>query len=288
MQSVAKSNDGSNIYKLSDHANGDQNTSSDRSDDSTKKPAATELTGKEPSGGGGDTEPPGTSGEEGARVTDRPASADDALAWLKIIQNATADLTADVPKRNNARIPTNDGASFGRNPSPTQGRPAASPRRKPAAVDPPHDDYSDERRLAQRFAYRNAAPSQSPQTLTKSAMPYVAATGVLAFLAGSAVVYFLMDSTPSDVAERPAPPVVETRTEAPLARIDQTSAKKGRFQQPASSAVSGDSPASSWSKAGAAQETRPAEPAASSGDRQGQPWSDTVEAFKQFVRPEQK
>ena len=50
MQSVVKLSEASNIYKLSDHANGDQDASSDHSDDIRKKPAAAVLSNKEPRG----------------------------------------------------------------------------------------------------------------------------------------------------------------------------------------------------------------------------------------------
>jgi hypothetical protein len=122
------------------------------------------------------------------------------------------------------------------------------------------------------------------QTLRAAAMPYVAATAVFAFLAGSAAVYFLMGSSSPDVKARAVAPAPETQIEAPLARADHPSPKKGGFQRTASPAVSADSAAFPGSKSDE-QGAKPAEPVAPA---QPQTWSDTVQTFKQFVRPEQK
>ena len=201
MQSVAKRNDGSNIYKLSDHANGDQDTSSDQADDITKKPAATVLN-KEPLGLGNLTSLEPAGDEKGAAhepAAAAPSSADDALAWLKIIQNATADLTADIQTSKGdafARPMSDDDAPFGRNSPPSSASFAGNPKQKPGLKDKRHDDYTDERELAHRLSYSNAEPWQvPPHTLRAAAMPYLLATGVLAFLAGSAAVSLLMESS---------------------------------------------------------------------------------------------
>ena len=293
MQSVAKRSEGSNIYKLSDHANGDQDASPDHSDDITKKPAAAVLSNKDPLGFG-DSKSLEAS-DAGKDTADEPAaaapsSADDALAWLKIIQNATADLTADIrtPKGDSfAHSFADEEAPFGHDPSPSSASFGGNVRQSQGFKDDTrHEDYSDERQLAQRLSYRYADKrSAPPQTLGAAVMPYVAATGVLAFLAGSAAVYFLMGSSSADVKARVAP-ADEAPFEAPLARPDQSGTKKGGFQRAAASGVSGDNAAFAGAKA-AEQAARPAESGAPA-EHQVQTWSDTVQTFKQFVRPEQK
>ena len=95
MQSVVKLSEASNIYKLSDHANGEEDASSHHSDDMQKNPAAAALSNKD----GGTFGSLEVSDEKPAAEkpgADSQSSADDALAWLKIIQNVTADLTADL------------------------------------------------------------------------------------------------------------------------------------------------------------------------------------------------
>jgi hypothetical protein len=262
MQSAAKRNDGSNIYKLSD-----QDASFDHPDDITKKPAAAGLSDAKSAAGG--------------PAAAAPSSADDALAWLKIIQNATADLTADIRLSKGdafARSFADEEAPFGRNPPPS---PASFAGRKASLNDTRLDDCGDERELAHKLSYRTAEPWQVPsQTLRAAAMPYVAATAVLAFLAGSAAVYFLMGSSSPDVKTRAIAPA-ETQIEAPPVRSDQPSSKKGGFQRTVSpvSANSAAFPALKSNEQGA----KPAEPVAPA---QSQTWSDTVQTFKQFVRPE--
>ncbi len=291
MQSVAKRSEGTNIYKLSNHANGDQDASPDHPDDITKKPAATALSDKEPLGFGDSKSPEASDAPKdaaGEPAASAASSADDALAWLKIIQNATADLTADIrePKGDAfARSFADEEAPFGHDPLPSSANFAGNLRRNPGFKDE-HEDYGDERQLAQRLSYRYAEKrSAPPQTLGAAVMPYVAATGVLAFLAGSAAVYFLMGSSSPDVKARVAP-ADEAQFEAPMARPDLPGTKKGGFQRAAAFGVSGDNAAFAGSKA-EEQGARPAEPAVSA-EHPGQTWSDTVQTFKQFVRPEQK
>ena len=242
MQSAAKRSDGSNIYKLSDHANGDQDASFDHTDDITKKPAVAGLSYKEPLASASSKSPEAPDAGKSAAgepATAAPSSPDDALAWLRIIQNATADIRASKGDAS-ARSFADEEAPFGRNPPPSPGNFAGPSRRKPSLDDTRLDDYGDERELAQRLSYRTAEAWQVPsQTLRAAAMPYVAATAVLAFLAGSAAVYFLMGSSSPDVKARAAVPAAETQIEAPLARADQPSPKKGGLQRTATPAVSG-------------------------------------------------
>ena len=294
MQSVVKLSEASNIYKLSDLADGDQDAGTDHSGDISKKPAATVPSNKEPVAFGNAKSLEASGAEKDTAdepAAPAPSSADDALAWLKIIQNATADLTADIRDKNGedlARSLADDPAPFLRKPSASSAGFAGNVRRNPGFNDGNrHEDYSDERELAQKLSYRYAQPrSAPPQTLGAAVMPYVAATGVFAFLAGSAAVYFLMGSSSSDVKARVAAPVAETQVEAPLAHTDQASPKKSSIQRPASPAALSDS-ASFWGSKGEAQGAKPAGPAAPA-ERQPETWSDTVQTFKQFVRPEQK
>jgi len=280
MQSVVKLSDASNIYKLSDRANTDQDISSDHSDEIRKTPAVAVLGNK-------DSGPFGHSNSLEA-ADETPAAekpADDALAWLKIIQNATGDLTADLP----ASKRDDFGHSFADEPSsfehtPPSGLLAPVRRREGFNEENPHEDYENERQLAQRLSYRYAEPRQAPpQTLGAALLPYVAATAVLAFLAGSAAVYFLMGASSEDVKVRAVAPAPEPQIEAPPMRAEQAAPKKGSFQRPV---ASGDNITFSGSKAGELN-ARPGDSEASV-ERQPQKWSDTVETFKQFVRPEQK
>ena len=215
-----------------------------------------------------------------------PASADDALAWLKIIQSATADLTADARASKGdgfARSFADETESFEYD-SPSA---AGSARRSAAFEENRHDDYSDERKLAQKLSYRYAErPSAPPQTLAAAVMPYVAATGVFAFIAGSAAVYFLSGPSPVDVKARAAAPAAEIQVEAPMTQLGQPGARKGGLQRTPSQAASGDS-AAFWGSKTEEQAPKAADPA-TPAERRLQTWSDTVETFKQFVRPEQK
>ncbi len=285
MQSVVKLSDVGNVYKLSDHANADQDASSDHSDDLRKTPAAAVL-GKKDGGAFGDSNSLEVFDEKPAAGKPAVASqsgADDALAWLKIIQNATGELTADLPPSRGGDY----GHSFADEASSFEHTPPQINRGSVRHGDgfnkeSRHEDYENERQLAQKLSYRYAEPRQAPpQTLGAALLPYVAATGVLAFLAGSAAVYFLMGSSSSDVKTRAEASAPDTQIEAPPMRVDLSGPKKGSFQRAGASGVSGDS--ATGSKAGELV-AKPAESEAS-GERQPQKWSDTVETFKQFVRP---
>ncbi len=287
MQSVVKLSEASNIYKLSEHANGEEDASSHQLDDTQKNPAAAVL-GNKDGGAFGSLE---VSDEKPAAEkpgADSQSSADDALAWLKIIQNATVDLTADLraSKGDEFGHAFADGTSSFEHTPPS--RNSGSVRRgEDVSQENRHEDYENERQLAQKLSYRYAEPRQAPpETLGAAVLPYVAATGVLAFLAGSAAVYFLMGSSSADVKAGAVAPVPETQIEAPLLHGDQPVPRKGSFQRAAASGVSSDSTTFSGSKAGEPG-AKPVEFGAPV-EHQPQKWSDTVETFKQFVRPEQK
>jgi hypothetical protein len=286
MQSVVKLSDVGNIYKLSDHTNADQDASSDHSDGIQKKPAAAVL-GNKDGGAFGNSESLVVSDEKSAAekpAVDSQSGADDALAWLKIIQNATGELTADLHASKGDDF-GDETSSFEHTPSSRNLGPVR--RREGFNEESRHEDYENERQLAQKLSYRYAEPPQAPpQTLGAAVLPYVAATGVLAFLAGSAAVYFLMGSSSADVKARAVAPAPETQIEAPLVHVEQPVPRKGSFQRAVASGVSSDSATVSGSKAGELG-ARPAESGASV-EHQPQKWSDTVETFKQFVKPEQK
>lgn len=259
MQSMAKKSDASNIYKLSDLMPGDQQPNSDVSGGT---PASTAL---------GDKDRADSGAAELAH-----SNTDDALAWLKIIQHATADLTADL-RASKGENPA--GASADKaEPAVRNTAPGGYARARPSGFhdEARHDDYSDERKLAQKLSYRNIEPRQvAPQSLRSAVLPYVAATGVLAFIAGSAAVYFLTGQSDADVKAKAVIPAIEMQEGAPLVRVDQSAARKSGSEKAA---------AASW---GVKAEDVAAEPVASGG-RQHESWSDTVATFRQFVKPEQK
>lgn len=266
MQSMAKRSEASNIYKLSDLAPGDQQLSSDVSGETGKTPASTV---------------PGDKGRaDGEAAELAHSNTDDALAWLKIIQHATADLTADLRASKGADFA---GALADEHEPSAQNVASSAPgqatrARRSASFhdDARHDDFSHERKLAQKLSYRSIEPRQvSPHSLRAAVLPYVIATGVLAFIAGSAAVYFLTGSSAEDAKARVVIPAAETQIEAPLARLDQSAARKNGSEKAA---------AASW---GVKAEEEAAGPVAS-GSRQPESWSDTVATFKQFVKPEQK
>ena len=283
MQSVVKLSETGNIYKLSDHANGEEDVGSHHSDNLRKNPAAAVLSKKD--GGAFDNSNSLEVSDEKPAVdkaaVDSQSGADDALAWLKIIQNATGDLTADLPasKRDDFGHSFAEAASSFEHTPPSKDS-APVRRREGFNEENRHEDYEDERQLAHKLAYRDAEPWQvPPHTLRAAAMPYVLATGALAFLAGSAAVYFFMESSSADVKARAVAPAPETQIEAPPMRVDQAGPKKGSIQRAGAPGVSRDSATVSGSKAGVESGASVDQP---------QKWSDTVETFKQFVKPEQK
>ena len=260
----------SNIYKLSDLAPGDQQPNSDVSGETGTTPVSTVPADKDCA--------------EGEAAGLAHPNTDDALAWLKIIQHATADLTADLRASKGedfAGALTDDAEPSVRNSASSQAAPAPRAGRRSASLhdEARHDDFSDERKLAQKLSYRNIEPRQvSPQSLRAALLPYVAATGVLAFIAGSAAVYFLTGSSAADVKTRGIIPAVETQIEEPLVRLDQSAARKSGSEKAA---------ATPWGVKAEDVAAQPADPRASGG-RQLESWSDTVATFKQFVKPEQK
>ncbi len=281
MQGAAKRSEGSNIFKLSDITNHPADSASSSIGEAESGPA---VIGRKEGAGGNPREAEPSANERSASAS--PANADDALAWLKIIQSATADLTADIrPSKGDglARSFADEPELYERNPPSAAG----SAQRSAGFYEDGQDDYSDERKLAQKLSYRYAErPSAPPQTLGAAVMPYVAATGIFAFIAGSAAVYFLTGSSSVDVKAREAAPAVEMQVEAPMTQSGQPGSKKGNLQRAPSQASSADS-AGFWGSKTEEQAPKAANSAAPA-DHRLQTWSDTVETFKQFVRPEQK
>ena len=290
MQSVVKLSEASNIYKLSDHANGEEDASSHHSDDIQKNPAAAVLSNKDG----------GTFGIQIHLKCLMKSRLRKSPLWLRnpartmLLHGSRSsrtqprDLTADLraSKGDDFGHPFADETSSFEHTPPSRNSGSVR-RREGFNEENRHEDYENERQLAQKLSYRYAEPRQAPpQTLGAAVLPYVAATGVLAFLAGSAAVYFLMGSSSADVKARAVAPAPETQIEAPLVHVDQPGPKKGSFQRAVASGVSSDSTTFSGSKAGEPG-AKPAESGAPV-EHQPQKWSDTVETFKQFVRPEQK
>ncbi len=281
MHSAAKRNEGSNIFKLSDITNHPADSASSSIGEEESRPA---VIGRKEGAEENPKAPEPSANERPA--SSAPANADDALAWLKIIQSATADLTADIRASKGdgfARSFADEAEAFDYNRPPAAG----SARRSSGFDDDQHDDYSDERKLAQKLSYRYAErPSAPPQTLGAAVMPYVAATGIFAFIAGSAAVYLLTGPSSGDVKIKAAAPTAEIQVEAPMMQSGQPGSRKGGLQRAPSQAASADS-AVFWGSKTEEQAPKAAEPTAPVEHRI-QTWSDTVETFKQFVRPEQK
>ena len=285
MQGAVKRSDTSNIYKFADHASGDHEAGSD---ETARKSAFTVIADND-GAASSVTKLREEVAPEDEHKEAKPSDADDALAWLKMIQNATQDLTADGRTAKGGSDLTHhfaDDTPFERHSSHSIAGYGESGSGSQGLYDDAfHEDYSDERKLAQKLSYRNVKPRQAPaKNLKSEILPYVAATGVLAFLAGSAAVYFLTGSPSADVKAKAS--ASEMPLEAPLARQDLTGNKKGTVERRASPAASNDA-ATLWGTKAEVQGANAAE-STSSGERQGQSWSDTVATFKQFVKPEQR
>ncbi len=277
MPSAAKLNEASNIFKLHDLQNNSDNAASGMSEGPKETPAPETKSKESRELGNQPLEAP-----ESEKATGPAAAApDDALAWLKIIENATADLTADLraAKRGGGASSADGDESSLLNRYAAR---AAAPRGG-QSLNAEREDYPDERKLAQKLSYKFAEPrSASPQTLRAALMPYIAATAVVAFITGCAAAYFLTGaSTPN--AGNAVTPGADVQVDT-AQRPDQPSSKKGALQRaqpvPADSQVSWGSKVDDQVTKQAEPGTGPAKPLAS--------WSDTVETFKQFVKPEQK
>ena len=175
MQSAARKSEGSNIFKLSDITNHAADSASGSIGEAESKPAPAVFGEKEDA----EVENPKVPNPSAIAnpAAAAPASADDALAWLKIIQSATADLTADIrPSTGDAyaRSFADEMESLERHSQSAAG----SARRSAGFEENQHDDYSDERKLARKLSYKYAErPSAPPQTLGSAVMPYVARRG---------------------------------------------------------------------------------------------------------------
>ncbi len=156
-----------------------------------------------------------------------------------------------------------------------------------------HGEHSDERKLAQKLSYRYAEPLYAPPHSLRSALvPYIAATGIFAFLAGSALVYFATGSSSSDVKANVPPPAIDAQLDSWMSRADQVSAKKSSLQrasEPSIAPAPRVSEPRTFELPAAPVRTMVMENADSAGAKapapqQAQTWSDTVATFKQFVK----
>jgi hypothetical protein len=298
MQSVFKLGESGNAFKLGEPAGSDPDVGSGPSREA-KKPAAADPSPKKETGSPG-------SEKEAAPMSAAAAPADDALAWLKIIEKATADLTADVWASKSSAVarpiaPDDDPETSGPRPAPlSSGRSQANtPRANAYDEGGWHDknsEHGEERKLAQKLSYRYAEPRYAPpQSLRSALVPYIAATSIFAFLAGSAVVYFATGSSSSDVKANVAAPSIDAQLDSWMSRPDQVSSKKTGLQralEPSPAPVQRVSEPRTFELPAAPVRTMVMESAESAGEKaqapqQVQTWSDTVETFKQFVKPDQ-
>lgn len=317
MQSVVKLSEAGNVFKLNELSNNDPDTGS-RPPGEAKAPFAIAPNPTEETAPGNEAASP-----RHKKEAEPTPAADDALAWLKIIEKATADLTADVRASKSisgARsfAPDDDRQTpAGPRSAPYSsggGAEADAPRKKPYDAGSWHGEHSDERKLAQKLSYRYAEPQPAPaQSLRSALLPYVAATSMFAFLAGSAFVYFATGSSSSDVKANVAAPSIDAQLDSWMARPDQITLKKGGLQRAPEPSVAPQQRAAEPSAAPVQRTFElPAAPvrtmvmesdesgkrsaedrarqagAAAPARQQAQSWSDTVETFKQLVKSDAK
>ncbi len=326
MQSVVKLSEAGNVFKLSELANNDPDAGFHPSGEA-KTPLVIVPDPKEKFAPGHEAASPCHEKEsQPAPAAAAPVAADDALAWLKIIEKATADLTADFRASKNISgapsfaldgDPHTQAASRSTPYSSGGGTEAGEQRKKPydaGGWHGEHSEHGDERKLAQKLSYRFAEPQRAPvQSLRSALLPYIAATGIFAFLAGSAVAYFVTGSSPSDVKANVAAPSIDAQLDSWMARPDQVTSKKGGLQRASEPSTAPQQRAAepsvppvqrtfelpaapvrtmvmeSGESGGANLEDRPKqEEAAAPAGQRVQSWSDTVETFKQFVKSDAK
>jgi hypothetical protein len=272
MQTKTKPGEAANIFRLSDlPSDGDIDAVFFTQDETGRKAAAPLHSHKEqnePSVKA--SEIPGDEKDLSPDLASaEPAGSGGALEWLKMMGNATSGLAADIwtPKDDfSARA-----FPSGEQPASQLRNSASSGNQRHAATSASGDgreEFGEERKLAQKLAYRFDEPRHAPpQSLRAAAMPYVAATGLFVFAAGGALAYFATEWS-SDAQP------TESQPAASITRLDQSGARKGDFQRAAVQTA----PAPSTAQAG-----RQAELGAP-GASQLETWAGTVEAFKQLVK----
>ena len=281
MQSQVKRSGGGSIFKLSDVMKNELDSSA---------PAETENQRLQPLPGNkdrGELSDAKITGHfpDPEELTARPAPSggeEGALAWLKSIGNSNPGFTGDSPARSDTPVVSVFHAPHPARPSlrwPPHNAAASGIPNEESAFDEPGGASKLTRRLSLRFDPRNAPP----QSLRAALMPYVAATAVFAFLAGSAMVYFLTES-PAPVRTMETVSPAEPNASFSAAPPDQPSAKKGIPQQAAPQLP--PAPANAPSRDNMGFLNLSGEPSVSqpTAPQKLETWSDTLEAFKQFVK----
>ncbi len=238
----------------------------------------------------------------------------DAFGWLKIVNDATPDLSGDawLSKRDAPALPLPPAVLEPE--SHKHDWDASAPEtfsglRWPSPVSDlngEYDEFSEERKIPRKIGQRfGELPPAPPQMVRASRLPYIAAAGFSVFIAGSAA-FYLAATEPSTEVKTAEPPRVESpiaagqsdsdaaRSAAEKPRQELTVAKKGGFERPKAvpqSAVAEVPAATRTSENAGGWATKPEEPAKQAEltakvPVQLETWSDTVETFKQFVASE--
>jgi hypothetical protein len=201
------------------------------------------------------------------------------LDWLKIIENATAGLTADLDAAKRERISYSMASEEPLKKEPARSGPMALAALIPEQSPPPAPETGESivGKLTQ-IAHRLIEPRQGPpQSLQAAMMPYAVAGGLCVFILGGVLAFFAIGSSPADVE----PATAAASSELLGAQPEQRGARKGDFQGQAAKTEP------SLPLAFTASMTDPRESMekpASAGS--AQTWSETVETFREFVRTE--
>jgi hypothetical protein len=195
------------------------------------------------------------------------------LDWLKIIENATAGLTADLETAKRGRI-MSPIAFDGQERRETALVPAAISFSAPQVQEQPGGKLT-------KLAYSLVEPRHAPpQTLQAALKPYAIAAGLFVFVSGCALAFFAIGSPSPDVAPASASPSMEPPPSL-VVQPEPRGARKGDFKGQAAKTAPSAPPAF------AAAMTDPRESGeAAPADAPAQTWSETVEAFRQFVKTE--
>jgi hypothetical protein len=206
------------------------------------------------------------------------------LDWLKIIENATAGLNADLEAaRREKAFPPLKPEMSPKEPARPAARPFASVAAQPVLHAPAFAEEPKAKapwggklaKLAYSFFEPQSAP---PQTLWAALMPYAVAAGVFVFISGGALAFFTLGSSPADVDAAGETTRAQTLV-SPVAREEPRPAARGEFKAPVAKAA-----ASAPVSLGAM--TDPRESAQKPRAEPAPTWSETVETFRQFVKAE--
>jgi hypothetical protein len=211
------------------------------------------------------------------------------LDWLKIIENATAGLTADLEAARRERISSSI-ASEGQGAPETAldpraislagGLPAQSTQHAAALAAEPQARETPGGKLT-KIAHGLAEPRRAPpQTLEAALRPYALAAGLCVLILGCVLAFLVVGSPPADVEPARAATSLQPPS-SPPAQPELSGARKGDFKGQAAKAAPSVAPpfaAAMTDPRESAEKTAPAEPAPT--------WSETVETFRQFVKAE--